>query len=84
MAILIEWLLLALLPLAVLLSLFVWSRSRLALIAALLWTLYLPYELAMKHRTGGPEMRKALTSHAGEGFLNRSLEATASVCGLRP
>lgn len=50
MAILIEWPLLALLPLAVILSLFVWSRSRLALIAALVWTLYLPYELAMKHR----------------------------------
>ncbi len=50
MAILIEWPLLALIPLAILLALFVWSRSRLALIAALLWTLYLPYELAMKHR----------------------------------
>jgi hypothetical protein len=50
MAILIEWPLLALIPLPVLLALFIWSRRRLPLIAALLWTLYLPYELAMKHR----------------------------------
>lgn len=50
MGILIEWPLLALIPLAAFLALFIWSRSRLALVAALLWALYLPYELAMKHR----------------------------------
>ncbi|HET6341701.1 MAG TPA: hypothetical protein VFG78_05905 [Gemmatimonadota bacterium] len=50
MAILIEWPLLALLPLALFLALFVWSLSRVALVAALLWALYVPYELAMKHR----------------------------------
>lgn len=50
MAILIEWPLLALVPLAAFLALFVWSHSRVALVAALLWALYVPYELAMKHR----------------------------------
>lgn len=50
MANLIEWPLLALVPLAVFLALFVWSHSRAALVAALLWALYVPYELAMKHR----------------------------------
>jgi hypothetical protein len=39
-----------LIPLAIFLALFVWSRSRLALVAAFLWALYVPYELAMKHR----------------------------------
>ena len=50
LAILIEWPLLALTPLAVFLALFAGSRSRPALVAGFLWALYLPYELAMKHR----------------------------------
>ena len=50
MAILIEWPLLALIPLALFLALFVWSQSRAAIVVSLLWGLYVPYELAMKHR----------------------------------
>ena len=50
MAILIEWPLLVLIPLALFLALFVWSQSQAALVVALLWGLYVPYELAMKHR----------------------------------
>lgn len=50
MAILIEWPLLVLIPLALFLALFVWPQSQAALVVALLWGLYVPYELAMKHR----------------------------------
>ena len=50
MAILIEWPFLALVPIAVFALLFLWSRSRIAFVAGLLWALYLPYELAMKYR----------------------------------
>ena len=39
MAILIEWPLLALVPLVLFLALFVWSQSRVALVVALVWGL---------------------------------------------
>jgi hypothetical protein len=50
MAILIEWPFLALVPIAVFALLYLWSRSRIAFVAGLLWVLYLPYEVTMKYR----------------------------------
>lgn len=50
MAILIEWPFLALVPVAIFALLYLRSRSRVPLVAGLLWALYLPYELAMKYR----------------------------------
>ena len=50
MAILTEWPFLALVPIALFAVPYLRSRSRIVLAAGLLWALYLPYELAMKHR----------------------------------
>ena len=50
MAVLIGQPWLAAIPGAALLSLWVWSRRRLVLAAAVAWLLYLPYEYGMKWR----------------------------------
>jgi hypothetical protein len=50
MAVLIEAPLLAALPALLLLGVHLWSRRRLALVAALAWLAYVPYELGMKYR----------------------------------
>lgn len=75
MAILIEWPLLALVPLAAFLTLFVWSHSRIALMAALLWALYLPYELAMKRspKRGNPHRRTGGGSSFGHSRRPRRI-----------
>jgi len=50
MSLFVEWPLLAIVPAMVLFGLYRWSRRALTGWAALVWLLYVPYELAMRWR----------------------------------